>query len=76
MNIPELIKKGDARVGLGGYLEPPNVDCRVWAESSFQQVIDVLKQVRRHDIEHNLLGDGEPLPELVRYKIQRLIEES
>lgn len=46
MNVPHLIKAGSTNVLLGQINPvPPKVDCRVWAEDIYQEILEILVAV-------------------------------
>ena len=69
MNIPHLIKKGDNTIGLGQSMSPPKVDCRVWAEDSYQEIIEILAEVRKRDIRTYVEGESPLLPQVLRKRL-------
>lgn len=69
MNIPHVIKKGDNTIGLGQSMSPPKVDCRVWAEDSYQEIIEILAEVRKRDIRTYVEGESPLLPQVLRKRI-------
>ena len=69
MNVPHVIKKGDNSIGLGQSMSPPKVDCRVWAEDSYQEVIEILQEVRTKDIETYVNGEAPLLPQVLRKRL-------
>ena len=69
MNVPHVIKKGDNRIGLGQSMSPPKVDCRVWAEDSYQEIIEILAEVRKRDIRTYVEGESPLLPQVLRKRI-------
>ena len=46
----------------GMYGELPKVDCRVWAEDSYQEILEILKEVRTKDIQTYVDGKSPLLP--------------
>ena len=76
MNVPHLIKKGDNRVGLGPSMSPPGVDCRVWAEDSFQEILEILTEVRKRDIQTYIDGQMPLLPQALRKRLHDFLEDS
>ena len=76
MNVPHLIKAGDSRVLLGKSQTPPKVDCRVWAEDSYQEVLEILRDVRTRDIETYIYGEGTLLPQKLRKRINDLLSSN
>ena len=69
MNVPHVIKKGDNRIGLGQSMSPPKVDCRVWAEDSYQEIIEILAEVRKRDIRTYVEGESPLLPQVLRKRL-------
>jgi hypothetical protein len=43
---PILIKAGDTRLGIGRNFEPPEVDCRVLAETTYQKMKDQISETK------------------------------
>jgi hypothetical protein len=76
MSVPYLIKKGDSRVGLGYSMSSPKVDCRVWAEDSYQEVLEILTEVRKRDIQTYIDGQMPLLPQALRKRLQDFLEDS
>lgn len=76
MNVPHLIKAGDNTIGFGQTMSPPKVDCRVWAEDSYQEVLEILKEVRKKDIETYVNGEIPLLPQKMRKRIHDFIAEN
>jgi len=74
MNLPQLIKAGDTKLLLGQSKTPPKVDCRVWSEDSYQEIISILKDVRDADIRTYIDGDSPLLPQKLRSKIYYLLK--
>jgi len=74
VSIPQLIKKGDRSVLLGMHKTPPAVDCRVWAEDNYQEVIDMLSEIRQYDIESYVNSGTALLPHHLRQRIQKFLE--
>ena len=73
MTIPRLIKAGDNRVLLGETRRPPQFDCRVWAEESYQEVLEILREARDKDIQNYIDGEAPLLPQKLRKKIQEFL---
>lgn len=73
MNIPHLIKSGDSKILLGESKTPPKVDCRVWAEDSYQEVLSLLNEVRKKDIETYVNGVSPLLPQKIRKKLHNFL---
>ena len=69
MNVPHVIKKGDNTIGLGQSMSPPKVDCRVWAEDSYQEIIEILAEVRKRDIRTYVEGESPLLPQVLRKRL-------
>jgi len=69
MNVPHVIKKGDNTIGLGQSMSPPKVDCRVWAEDSYQEILEILKEVRAKDIQKYVDGESPLLPQTLRKRL-------
>ena len=69
MVVPHLIKAGSNKVLLGQNQEPPKIDCRVWAETSYQEVLEILLEVRSKDIQMYVNGEKPLLPQPLRKKI-------
>jgi len=76
MNVPHLIKAGDSKILLGKSQTPPKVDCRVWAEDSYQEVIEILQEVRKKDIEKYLNGEAPLLPQRLRKYIHDFLSSN
>ena len=76
MTIPHLIKAGDNRVLLGGRQKPPEFDCRVWAEESYQDVLEILREVREKDIETYVNGEKPLLPQKLRKRIHDFLSSN
>lgn len=76
MTIPHLIKAGDHRVRLGERQKPPKVDCRVWAEENYQNVLEILREVRDKDIETYVNGEKPLLPQKLRKRIHDFISSN
>lgn len=76
MNVPHLIKSGDTRVLLGKDSTPPKVDCRVWAEDSYQEVLEILLEVRRKDIQMYVDGENPLLPQPLRKRIHDFLSSN
>ena len=74
MNIPHLIKAGSAKVLLGqSNPQPPKVDCRVWAEDSYQEIVEILSHVRKADIERYIEGERPLLPQPLRKRLHEFL---
>ena len=69
MNVPRVIKKGDNTIGLGQSMSPPRVDCRVWAEDSYQEILEILTEVRKRDIRTYVEGESPLLPQVLRKRL-------
>ena len=70
MNVPHLIKAGSTAVLLGQINpEPPKVDCRVWAEDSYREVLEILLEVRRIDVRNYIYDETPLLPKPLLKKI-------
>jgi hypothetical protein len=69
MNVPRVIKKGDNTIGLGQSMSPPRVDCRVWAEDSYQEILEILNEVRKRDIRTYVEGESPLLPQALRKRL-------
>lgn len=76
MNVPHLIKAGDTKVLLGKDSTPPKVDCRVWAEDSYQEVLEILREVRTKDIETYVNGEAPLLPQKLRKRIHDFLSSN
>lgn len=74
MKLPELIKAGDKRVLLGILSSPPKVDCRVISEDNFQEIANILKEIRGLDIQGYFAGQ-KLLPQETRIKIHNFLKE-
>ena len=75
--IPHLIKAGCTDVLLGKINpQPPKVDCRVWAEDNYQEVVQMLWEVRSKDIERYINGDSPLLPQHLRKKIHDFLSSN
>lgn len=73
MKLPYLIKADDPRVKLGFNSEPTKEDCRVLSEDNYQFIINLLKDIRSHDI-GQILDGNRMLPENIREKIQTFLD--
>ena len=77
MIIPHLIKAGSTKILLGEICpEPPKVDCRVWAEDSYQGIVEILDWVRRRDIQRYVDGDSPMLPQPLRKRIHEFLKQN
>ena len=76
MNVPNLIKAGDSRILLGKSQTPPKVDCRVWAEDSYQEVLEILKAVRKEDIETYVNGEAPLMTQRLRKHIHDFLSSN
>ena len=77
MNVPHLIKAGSTNVLLGQICpEPPKVDCRVWAEDSYQEVLEILEAVRTTDIQRYVDGESSLFPQLLRKRIHEFLKQN
>lgn len=76
MIIPQLVKSGSTTVKLGVNSEPPKVDCRVWAEDSYQEIVSVIHEVMKKDIESYIKGESPLLPQQLRMKIYMFLKEN
>jgi len=76
MNVPHLIKAGDSKILLGKSQTPPKVDCRVWAEDSYQEVLEILLEVRTKDIETYVNGETPLLPQRLRKHIHDFLSSN
>lgn len=76
MIIPHLIKAGDDKILLGKDKEPPKIDCRVWAEPSYQEIVEILSEVREKDLERYVNGEGSLLPQKLRKRIYDFLKEN
>lgn len=76
MNVPHLIKAGDSKILLGKSQTPPKVDCRVWAEDSYQEVLEILREVRTKDIEAYVNGEAPLLPQKLRKRIHDFLSSN
>lgn len=76
MNVPHLIKAGDTKVLLGESKTPPKVDCRVWAEDSYQEVLEILLEVRKKDIQMYVDGEKPLLPQPLRKRIHDFLSSN
>lgn len=73
MNIPEKIKAGDLKLGLGESMTPPKVDCRVISEDLYQELLQILDDVRSNDIQNYIDGSEKLLPLELRKKIHDFV---
>lgn len=71
--IPKLIKKGNHSVLLGMHKTPPEVDCRVWAEDNYQEVVDMISEIRQYDIESYVNSGTALLPHQLRQRMQKFL---
>ena len=76
MNVPHLIKAGDSKILLGKSKTPPTVDCRVWAEDSYREVLEILREVRTKDIETYINGEAPLLPKKLRERIHDFLSSN
>ena len=74
MNVPHLIKAGSTNVLLVQIKpEPPKVDCRVWAEDSYQEILEILVDVRKNDIKRYIEGESPLMPQPLRKRIHEFL---
>ena len=73
MEIPELIKAGDLRVRLGESMTPPKVDCRVIAEDLYQEIVDLIAEIKTNDISNYMNGKKSYIPFKTKKKIQKFL---
>ena len=73
MNIPEKIKAGDLKLGLGKSMTPPKVDCRVISEDLYQELVQMLDDVRSNDIQNYIDGSEKLLPLELRKRIHDFV---
>jgi len=77
MNVPHLIKAGADNLLLGHINpSPPQVDCRVWAEDSYQEVLEILLEVRKKDIKRYVDGKSPLLPQPLRKRIHDFLSSN
>ena len=77
MIIPHLIKAGSTTILLGQINpQPPKVDCRVWAEDSYQEIVEILEEVRKKDIQRYVDGESSMLPQPLRKSIYEFLKEN
>lgn len=77
MNVPHLIKAGSTNVLLGQINpEPPKVDCRVWAEDSYQEILEILVAVRKNDIQKYMKGESPLMPQPLRKRIHEFLSSN
>jgi len=69
MTIPKKIKALSNKIGLGKSMSPPLVDCRVWAEEHYQEIIEILNEVRKNDIQKYIDGESSLLPQYLRKRL-------
>ena len=69
MNIPKLIKAGDLSLGLGKSMTPSKVDCRVITEDLYQEIIDIIAEIRTNDIDNYMNCKDNLMPLKTRKKL-------
>ena len=72
--IPALIKAGDLKLGLGKSMSPPKIDCRVWSEDQYQNIVKILCEVRKKDLNRYINGEGPLLPLELRQALFTFLE--
>ncbi len=55
-------------------MSSPIVDCRLWAEENYQEILEIIKEVRREDIQRYVNGEAALLPHRIRKQIADFIE--